>query len=151
MTEYSLTPLKPVVLANDDNDQTSLKQVYSLENDNFGETYLKQGYQLENPMDTQDSHIDCVQRMPSSIIGISSRQLFQVTADNVDKVYHEILESSSFSDKFVQMYRNLPKDIFLSQTLSNDHSNETELYNLRNNLFNELECCEEFPFAAGSE
>ena len=117
MTEHNLTTLMPVVLANDDhddNDQTSLKQVYSLENDDFGETDLKQGYELENPTNTQDSHIDCAQRMPSSIIGISSRQLVQVTADNVDKVYHEILESSSFSDKFVQMYRNLPKDMFLS-------------------------------------
>ena len=154
MTEHNLTTLMPVVLANDDhddNDQTSLKQVYSLENDDFGETDLKQDYELENPTDTQDSHIDCAQRMPSSIIGISSRQLVQVTADNVNKVYHEILESSSFSDKFVQMYRNLPKDMFLSQTLSDYHSNETELYNLRNNLFNELKCCEEFPFAPGSE
>ena len=74
-----------------------------------------------------------------------------MTADNVDKVYHEILEASSFSDKFVQMYRNLSKDTFLSQTLSDYHSNETELYNLRNNLLNELKCCKEFPFTPGSE
>ena len=41
--------------------------------------------------------------------------------------------------------------MFLSQIISDFHSDEMELKELRNTLFSELKCLAEFPFPIGSE
>ena len=162
MSDHSLTMLKPVVLANDehydghgdyhyDDEQTSVKQVYSLEKDDFEDIDIKQPEIQVSLSDTQESHIECAQRPSPLEISISSRQLVRVSPDNVDRVYNDIVQSSSASVKLTEMYRDLPKELFLSQILNDYHSDEMELYNLRNKLFYELKCLEEFPFAPGSD
>ena len=162
MSEHNLTLLKPVVLANDehvdehddyhnDDEQTSVKQVYSLEKDDFENIVINQPDVQANLTDSQESHIECAQRPRPLEISVSSRQLVQVSTDNVDNVYNDIVQSSSVTDKLVDLYRDLPKELFLSQILSDYHSDENELYSLRNKLFNELKDLEEFPFASTSE
>ena len=55
--------------------------------------------------------------------------------DRLSRVEAHIMQSSSASDKLMKMYRDLPKEVFLSQILNGYHSDETELYNLCNKLF----------------
>ena len=125
--------------------------MYSLEKDDFENIVKKQPEIQASLSDTQESHIECAQRPPPLEISISSRQLVRVSTGNVDSVYEDITQSSSASDNLMDMYRDLPKELFLSQILNDYHSDETELYTLRNKLFNELKALEEFPFASGSE
>ena len=51
----------------------------------------------------------------------------------------------------VEMYRELPKELFLSQMLNDFHSDESVLFDLRHKLFNEVKCLEEFPYPPSSE
>ncbi|MCG8034211.1 MAG: hypothetical protein JAZ03_18840 [Candidatus Thiodiazotropha taylori] len=166
MAETSMTLLKPVILANDDeyggddyheqyvneNEQTAVKQVYSLAKDAFEDIEVHQSMLQGSLTETQDSHIQCAQRPLTAEFNVSTRQLVHVSPDNVESVYKDILESStSTTDLMVDIYRDLPKELFLSRILNEYHSDENELYNLRNRLFCELKCQDDFPFAPGSE
>ena len=109
MAEY--TTLKPVVLANDDyyddDEQTFVKQPYTQTSDfecaqrytsvqhiNVSpikdlseETELKQCY-TSNTYSTINSTLNCAQQMPyTDSVSISSRQLVQVTPDNVNALF----------------------------------------------------------------
>lgn len=162
MSEHNLCLLKPVVLANDedidkhedyhnDDEQTFFKQVYSLQEDDFENIEINQSEIQANITDSQESHMECAPRPRPSEISISSRQLVRVSSENVYSVYHDIVQSSLTTDKSVNLYTDLAKELFLSQILSDYHSDEIELYSLRNKLFNELNNLEEFPFAPKSE
>ena len=177
MTE--LTLLKPVVLANDDFDenqtyckefisQTSefecaqrftsvqhltvspLKEVALDSSGTSEETALKQCY-------TQSTcTIDCTQRSPSQEnVNISTRQLIQVTPDNADTLYLALDQSTTnqdtYSSAFIHLYRDLPKDLFISRILSDFNSDEMQLKEVRSKLFTELKSFEEFPFGPGNE
>ena len=150
MNEQSLTTLQPVILGNDDYEETSLKQMYSPECE---ETCVKHVYSPD------DSQIQCGQRVTSLLnVNISSRNLINVTPENVSNLYEDITSSSnnmlSLSQSvknLIQSYRQVPKDLFLSQLLSDYHSDEIELKHLRALVFFELKDLEEFPYSLGAE
>ena len=116
MNEQTLTTLQPVILGNDDYEETSLKQMYSPECE---ETCVKHVYSPD------DSQIQCGQRVTSLLnVNISSRNLINVTPENVSNLYEDITSSSnnmlSLSQSvknLIQSYRQVPKDLFLSQLL----------------------------------
>ena len=150
MNEQTLTTLQPVILGNDDYEETSLKQMYSPECE---ETCVKHVYSPD------DSQIQCGQRVTSLLnVNISSRNLINVTPENVSNLYEDITSSSnnmlSLSQSvknLIQSYRQVPKDLFLSHLLSDYHSDEIELKHLRALVFSELKDLEEFPYSLGAE
>ena len=80
-----------------------------------------------------------------------------VTQDNVLDLFDEISRSDDVESHrqqysaLVQLYRDLPKDMFLSRILSDYNADEKQLYELRSNLFAELKSIEKCPFAPGTE
>ena len=150
MNEQTLTTLQPIILGNDDYEETSLKQMYSPECE---ETCVKHVYSPD------DSQIQCSQRVTSLLnVNISSRNLINVTPENVSNLYEDMISSSnnilSLSQSvknLKQSYRQVPKDLFLSQLLSDYHSDEIELKHLRALVFSELKNLEEFPYSLGAE
>ena len=176
MAEY--TTLMPVVLANDDyydEEQTFVKQPYtqtsefecaqrytSVQHINVSpikdlseETELKHCY-TSNTCSTINSTLNCAQQMPcTDSINISSRQLVQVTPDNVNALFRDLsCEADVHSDtldKLIKLYRDLPKDLFVSRILSDNSSDEMRLKELRYSVFSELKTHQEFPFSASTE
>ena len=88
-------------------------------------------------------------------LSISSRQLVQVTPDNVDALFSDLsCEADVHSDtitELVKLYRDLPKDLFVSRILSDNSSDELRLKELRHSVFTELKTHQEFPFSASTE
>ena len=89
---------------------------------------------------------------------VTPTNLVNVTQENVSRLFTEITDDttnmhvpSQNVQNVLQLYRQLPKDMFLSQIISDSHSDEMELKELRNTLFSELKCLAEFPFPMGSE
>ena len=155
MSGQKLSTLKPVVLANDDYDrseETYEKEIYSADNFCDGEeTPVKEIF-------TPASAFDCGQRYTSmQNIIISPRNCVNVTQDNVLDLFDEISRSDDVESHrqqysaLVQLYRDLPKDMFLSRILSDYNADEKQLYELRSNLFAELKSIEKCPFAPGTE
>ena len=152
MSSKSLTYLKPVILANDDYEESTVNQAYSYAND---ETAVKQVYSPDN----SDSSIQCGQRVTSLLnIDVTPRNLVNVTQENVSSLFTEITDDSIIRpapsqsvQKMLKLFRQLPKEMFISQRVSDFHSDEMELKELRNTLFSELKILEEFPYPIGSE
>ena len=155
MSGQKLSTLKPVVLANDDYDrseETYEKEIYSAANFFDGEeTPVKEIF-------TPASTFDCGQRYTSmQNIIISPRNCVNVTQDNVLDLFDEISRSDDVESHrqqysaLVQLYRNLPTDMFLSRILSDYNADEKLLYELRSYLFAELKSIEKCPFAPGTE
>ena len=77
MSSKSLTYLKPVILANDDYEESTVNQAYSYANE---ETAVKQVYSPDN----SGSSIQCGQRVTSLLnINVTPRNLVNVTQENV--------------------------------------------------------------------
>lgn len=138
MSEHVLTTLKPVVLANDDfqdSEQTFVKKEYTDYNFNMSqETSAKEVY-------TPASSFECGQRYVSEQhINVSARSMSSV---KLSSVYH--------LDDVIQLYRDLPNDLFQSRILSDNNSDERQLKHLRGKLFSELKAFEDFPFAPGTD
>ena len=80
-----------------------------------------------------------------------------MTQDNVLDLFDEISRSDDIESHrqqysaLVQLYRDLPKDMFLSRILSDYNADEKLLYELRSNLFAELKSIEKCPFVPGTE
>ena len=152
MSSKSFTSLKPVILGNDDYDESTVNQAYCPTSE---ETAVKQVYSPENSC----SSIECGQRVTSLLnINVTPRNLVNVTQENVSSLFTEITEDttnmhvpSQNVQNVLQLYRQLPKDMFLNQIISDYHSDEMELKELRNTLFSEIKCLAEFPFPIGSE
>ena len=167
-----LTTLKPVVLANDDfndEDQTFCKQTFSQFSEfECGQRYTSVQHITVSPLkETFISEETALKQYcapitvraeghsPEDSVNVSSRQLIHVTSANVDEIYSEIeqpiAEQLSCSDDLIQLNRDLPKDMFVNRLLSDYHSDEMQLKNIRSKLFDELKALEEFPFASGNE
>ena len=152
MSSKSFTSLKPVILGNDDYDESTADQAYC---SNSEETAVKQVYAPENLCGS----IECGQRVTSLLnINVTPRNLVNVTQENVSSLFTEIAGvttnmhvPSQIVQNVLQLYRQQPKDMFLSQIISDFHSDEMELKELRNMLFSELKSLAEFPFPIGSE
>ena len=54
-------------------------------------------------------------------------------------------------DKTIKLYRDLPKEFFISRIISNYDSDDSKLKGVRNLLFVEVKSLEEFPFSPVSE
>ena len=155
MSEHVLTTLKPVVLANDDfqdSEQTFVKKEYTDYNFNMSqETSVKEVY-------TPASSFECGQRYVSEQhINVSARNMVNVTSENVADLFDDITYQSSVKlssvyhlDDFIQLYKDLPKDLFQSGILSDNNSDERQLKHLRRKLFSELKAFEFIPFAPGT-
>ena len=151
MSGHDLTLLKPVVLANDDyvdTEETFVKEVYRSDNFHDGEeTPVKEVYTR-----IQDSSFQCGQNM---VILQGTR--VNVTLDNVADIFDEIdqpddsVKQRKQLQSLVQLYRDLPKDLFVNRVPSDYKSDERLLYQLRGDLFTKLKCSEKYPFAPGVE
>ena len=87
-------------------------------------------------------------------LNISSRTLVNITPENVDMVYDELSNANPLSesvDKTIKLYRDLPKEFFISRIISNYDSDDSKLKGVRNLLFVEVKSLEEFPFSPVSE
>ena len=152
MSSKSLTSLKPVILGNDDYEETTVNQVFS---STCEETAVKQVFSPDNSY----SSFQCGQRVTSLLnINVTPRNLVNVTQENVSSLFTEITDDttnmhvpSQNIHNVLQLFRQLPKDMFLSQILSDFHSDEMDLKELRNTLFSELKTLADFPFPIGSE
>ena len=177
MTEMTL--LKPVVLANDDfdEDQTYCKQFISQTSEfECGQRFTSVQHLTVSPLreftlDTSAASddtalkqcytqstcsIDCAQRPPSmENVNISTRQLIHVTHDNADTLYQNLDQSAAFQDTdladLIHIYRDLPKDLFISRILNDFNSDEMRLKEVRSKLFSALKALEEFPYGPGTE
>ena len=159
MSKQELVLLKPVVLANDDysaNEETFVKELYRADNFHDGdETFVKQPY-----TSTQDISLQCGQN-----IVISHGNRINVTHDNVAEIFDEINPSQSdLSDcnddceqqsnnfqPFIQLYRDLPRDLFVRRIQSDYNSDERLLYKLRGDLFSKLKESDKYSFVPGVE
>ena len=152
MSSKSLTSLKPVILGNDDYEEPTVNQVFS---STCEETAVKQVFSPDNSY----SSFQCGQRVTSLLnINVTPRNLVNVTQENVSSLFTEITDDttnmhvpSQNIHNVLQLFRQLPKDMFLSQILSDFHSDEMDLKQLRNTLFSELKTLADFPFPIGSE
>ena len=152
MSSKSLTSLKPVILGNDDYEEPTVNQVFS---STCEETAVKQVFSPDNSY----SSFQCGQRVTSLLnINVTPRNLVNVTQENVSSLFTEITDDttnmhvpSQSIHNVLQLFRQLPKDMFLSQILSDFHSDEMDLKELRNTLFSELKTLADFPFPIGSE
>lgn len=84
--------------------------------------------------------------------------MVNVTSENVADLFDDITYQSSVKlssvyhlDDVIQLYRDLPKDLFQSRILSDNNSDERQLKHLRGKLFSELKAFEDFPFAPGTD
>ncbi|MEW8546860.1 MAG: hypothetical protein AB2693_25375, partial [Candidatus Thiodiazotropha sp.] len=91
-------------------------------------------------------------------INVSARNVVNVTNENAADLFDDITNQSSVKlssvyhlDDMIQLYRDLPKELFLSRVLSDTNSDERHLKQLRAKLFAELKALEEFPFAPGTD
>ena len=109
--------------------------------------------------DNSNSSFQCGQRVTSLLnINVTPRNLVNVTQENVSSLFTEITDDttnvhvlSQNIQNVLQLFRQLPKYIFLSQILSDFQSDEMDLKELRNTLFSELKTLVDFPFPIGSE
>ncbi|MES9880148.1 MAG: hypothetical protein ABW185_04625 [Sedimenticola sp.] len=149
----SLTPLKSVVLGNDDycndGDQTTVKRVYDSVNDNFtaSQTYVKQ-YNMDcnsHESDSQESF-----RCESGVPAVKSE--FEDYADLNDTL------AGLFADddvdvhcggrvvKLVTLMRTSTRDRFTNHILSAYGSCDLSLDTLRSQLFDSVKDKEDFPY-----
>ena len=81
------------------------------------------------------SSLECGQRVTSLLnINVTPRNLVNVTQENVSSLFTEITDDttnmhvpSQNVQNVLQLYRQLPKDMFLCQIISDFHSDEMEL------------------------
>ena len=155
MSEHKLFELKPVVLANDDyqdSDETFVKQLY---NDN----YFQDGQETHvDETCSQPSSLQCAQRFTSvHNVMVTPRNCVNVTNDNVTDLFDEINCSQSQAsacsnlNSLIQLYRELPKDLFIAKVLDDNDTDEKLLYELRRNIFSDLKLRDNFPFPTGTE
>ena len=108
------------------------------------ETFVKRLHMGE---DVESSPIECGQRVTSFLdINISNRALINVDSENVESVFNEISNTNSEENseatgnsestvKLIKLFRDLPKDFFISRVMLDNSSDETTLKELRYNLF----------------
>lgn len=141
--EKSYTRLEPAVLADDNHEQTLVKQIYT------PDTWYS----------SDISSIDCAQRVTSYLnLDFSPKTMTDLTPQNVDSTIKGMDNVSKCQlpvpenvETIIQLHRDLPKDMFVNRILSNYHSDEVQLKDLRHLLFSAVKALEEYPFAYGSE
>ncbi|MEW8548007.1 MAG: hypothetical protein AB2693_31265 [Candidatus Thiodiazotropha sp.] len=137
MSEKTYTTLEPVASSNVDFEETLVKQLYTPEHFDGSST------------------IDCGQRVTSYVnLNISSRNLVNVTPENVESVFDELSSANPLSETVentIKLYRDLPKDYFIARIISDYDSDDNKLKAVRNQLFVEVKSLEEFPFSSASE
>ena len=159
MSKLEFATLNPVVLGNDDfntTEETFVRELYRGGNFNDGEeTSVKQIY-----TSTQDISLQCGQD-----IVVSQGTRVNVTHDNVAAIFNEINPSQSdLSDtpdnseqqskqfqSLIQLYRDLPRDLFVNRIQSDYNSDERLLYQLRGDLFSKLKESDKYSFVPGIE
>ena len=88
MSSKSFTSLKPVILGNDDYDESTINQAYCSTSE---ETAVKQVYSPENSC----SSIKCGQRVTSLLnINVTPRNLVNITQENVSSLFTEITDDT---------------------------------------------------------
>ena len=159
MSDLEFATLNPVVLGNDDFntiEETFVRELYRGGNFNDGEeTSVKQIY-----TSTQDISLQCGQD-----IVVSQGTRVNVTHDNVAAIFNEINPSQSdLSDtpdnseqqskqfqSLIQLYRDLPRGLFVNRIQSDYDSDERLLYQLRGDLFLKLKESDKYSFVPGIE
>ena len=139
MSEHKLFELKPVVLATDDYqdpDETFVKQLY---NDNYFQNCQEAH---ANETCSPPSSLQCAQRFMSvhNVI-VTPRNCVNVSNGNVTDFFNEINCSQSQASacsnlsSLLQLYRELPKDLFIGGVLNDNDTDEKLLYELKKNSF----------------